>query len=158
MSFFSERLRELRQNAGLSQSDLAKQIKTSKSSVNMYERGEREPGFETMEAIADCFNVDMDYLYGRSEYKSEIKRAFDDLFSSQKPINEDVAFAFYLLHQGINDTSEFERFKKLNPNINTHATEKIHKFYTQYLSLSEESRNELNRYLDFIAQKEKENK
>ena len=27
----------------------------------MYERGEREPGIETLEAIADYFNVDMDY-------------------------------------------------------------------------------------------------
>lgn len=35
----------------------------------MYERGEREPGFETMEAIADLFNVDMDYLYGRTDVK-----------------------------------------------------------------------------------------
>lgn len=35
----------------------------------MYERGEREPGFETMEAIADLFNVDMNYLYGRTDIK-----------------------------------------------------------------------------------------
>lgn len=32
----------------------------------MYENGEREPDFETLEAIADFFNVDMDYLIGRS--------------------------------------------------------------------------------------------
>jgi len=35
----------------------------------MYERGEREPGFETMETIADLFNVDMNYLYGRTDIK-----------------------------------------------------------------------------------------
>ena len=33
----------------------------------MYERGEREPGIETLEAFADCFNVDMDFLLGRSD-------------------------------------------------------------------------------------------
>ena len=32
----------------------------------MYETGSREPDFETCEAIADIFNVDMDYLMGRS--------------------------------------------------------------------------------------------
>ena len=32
----------------------------------MYERGEREPGIQTLEAIADFFNVDMDYLLGKS--------------------------------------------------------------------------------------------
>lgn len=33
----------------------------------MYERGEREPGIETLEKIADHFNVDIDYLLGKSE-------------------------------------------------------------------------------------------
>lgn len=32
----------------------------------MYETGSREPDFETLEAIANIFNVDMDYLMGRS--------------------------------------------------------------------------------------------
>lgn len=73
---FSERLKQLRAEAGLSQSDMGKIIKISKSSVNMYERGEREPGLDTLEAIADHFNVDMDYLLG----KTETRRKYD--FSS----------------------------------------------------------------------------
>ena len=67
MPKFSERLKLLRTNAGLSQMDFAKLIRLSKSSVNMYERGEREPGLETLERIADYFNVDMDYLLGKSD-------------------------------------------------------------------------------------------
>ena len=69
MATFAERLRSLRQEKGWSQQRLADNLKLSKSSVNMYERGEREPGFETMEAIADLFNVDMNYLYGRTDVK-----------------------------------------------------------------------------------------
>nr|DAQ28912.1 MAG TPA: hypothetical protein [Caudoviricetes sp.] len=38
----------------------------SKSSINMYERGEREPGLELLEVFADFFNVDMNYLMGKS--------------------------------------------------------------------------------------------
>lgn len=68
MSRFSERFRELRVSHNLSQQELANQLGcVSKSSVNMYERGEREPSFETLEAIADYFNVDMDYLLGKSD-------------------------------------------------------------------------------------------
>lgn len=67
MPKFSERLKQLRTDAGLSQMDFAKLIKLSKSSVNMYERGEREPSLETLERIADYFNVDMDYLLGKSD-------------------------------------------------------------------------------------------
>lgn len=68
MASFEERLKLLRTSRELSQMDLAKQLKISKSSINMYERGEREPGIETLETIADFFNVDMDYLIGKSEF------------------------------------------------------------------------------------------
>jgi len=67
MSKFSERLKYLRTSHYLSQLELAKYLKISKSSINMYERGEREPGIETLEKIADHFNVDIDYLLGKSE-------------------------------------------------------------------------------------------
>lgn len=82
MATFAERLKSLRGEKGWSQQRLADELKLSKSSVNMYERGEREPGFETMEAIADLFNVDMDYLYGRADIKIADPIVFS---SSQKP-------------------------------------------------------------------------
>lgn len=69
MSKFSERLRELRNYAKLTQQELSEKIGMSKSSVNMYERGEREPGLETLELIADFFNVDLDYLMGKTNIK-----------------------------------------------------------------------------------------
>ena len=71
MPNFGERLRQLRTAKGLSQMDFAKQIKISKSSVNMYERNEREPSLVTLEVIADYFNVDLDYLLGKSDYTSK---------------------------------------------------------------------------------------
>lgn len=67
MSKFSERFKQLRTEHQLSQQNLADQLGFSKSSVNMYERGEREPGLEAMETIADYFNVDLDFLMGRSD-------------------------------------------------------------------------------------------
>ena len=65
MGLFGSTLRKLRVGTGLSQNELSKFIGISKSSINMYERGEREPNFETLETIADFFNVDTDYLLGR---------------------------------------------------------------------------------------------
>ncbi|WP_158099415.1 LexA family transcriptional regulator [Pseudoflavonifractor sp. An85] len=81
MARFNDRLKLLRRESGLSQQDFANQIGTSKSSVNMYERGEREPGIEMLEAIADYFNVDMDYLLGKSEHRN--KSAWMEKMSSQ---------------------------------------------------------------------------
>ena len=67
MSKFSERFKLLRKERGLSQAALATELGFTKSSVNMYERGDREPGLESLETIADFFNVDMDYLLGKSD-------------------------------------------------------------------------------------------
>ena len=76
MPGFSDRLRSLRVNFGLSQQKLADSIgNVSKSSINMYERGEREPSLETMEAFADFFNVDLDYLYGKSDVPNRSQTA-----------------------------------------------------------------------------------
>lgn len=67
---FADRLRSLRQDNALTQQDIAQVLDVSKSSINMYERGQREPNLELLEAIADYFNVDMDYLIGRSDIKN----------------------------------------------------------------------------------------
>lgn len=88
MSRFSERLRQLRTSRDLSQMDFAKQIKMSKSSINMYERGEREPGLETLERIADYFNVDMDYLLGKSDIANRSQLAFTSIAPNIIPMPE----------------------------------------------------------------------
>lgn len=67
MATFAERLRFLRTEKELTRKALSELTGVSDSSINMYERGEREPGLETLEAFADFFNVDMDYLLGRQE-------------------------------------------------------------------------------------------
>jgi len=61
---FSNVLKKLRLQDNLTQAELADKLKISKSSVSMYENGAREPDFETLELIADFFNVDMNYLLG----------------------------------------------------------------------------------------------
>lgn len=65
MSNFSLRLKELRISKQLTQQKLADLIGVSKSSINMYERGTREPGLELLESLADFFNVDLDYIMGK---------------------------------------------------------------------------------------------
>lgn len=66
MAKFSEIIKLLRIERGITQEQLAALLKVSRSTIGMYETGSREPDFETLEAIADIFNVDMDYLMGRS--------------------------------------------------------------------------------------------
>lgn len=83
---FAERLKALRIKADLSQAELAKIVGSSKSSINMYERGEREPGLEKLEAFADFFNVDMDYLLGKSDVPNKTPLTATVLNQSETPL------------------------------------------------------------------------
>lgn len=60
---FKDVLKELRINRGLTQDDLSKGTGLAKSTISMYENGNREPNFETLELFADFFNVDMNTLF-----------------------------------------------------------------------------------------------
>ena len=71
MGNFQNIFKRLRTSSGLTQVELAEKIGISRSTIGMYETGAREPDFETLEAIADFFNVDIDYLLGRSD-KTEL--------------------------------------------------------------------------------------
>ena len=65
MGNFNDMLKYLRVRDIMSQAELADKLGVSKSTVGMYELGKREPDFETLEAIADLFNVDMNFLLGK---------------------------------------------------------------------------------------------
>ena len=62
---YGKRLIKLRGNR--SQAEVAKAVGIATSTLGMYETGAREPDFETLEKIADFFNVDIDYLLGRTD-------------------------------------------------------------------------------------------
>ena len=73
MSKFHTRLKKLRIDSGYTQDQLAKKLGITKSRLGMYEIGQRNPDFETLELIADFFNVDMNYLLGKSSTTTRIQ-------------------------------------------------------------------------------------
>lgn len=75
MRKFSEIIRELREDR-YTQQELANKLGVSKSTIGMWETDKRLPSKEVYEHIADLFNVDIDYLYGRTDIKR--RRIFDE--------------------------------------------------------------------------------
>ena len=71
---FHETLKTLREEQGLSQQELADGLQIKRSALGNYELGLRFPSPEVMEAIADFFNVDMDFLYGRSDIRNRYQQ------------------------------------------------------------------------------------
>lgn len=67
---FLNRLKQLRLERGLLQSDIAKVIKKSERIVGFYETGERDMNTETLSILADFFNVSIDYLLGKTDIRN----------------------------------------------------------------------------------------
>ncbi len=57
-----EKIRMLREQQGLSQGQLAKQLGISRAYVNLFESGRRMPGTELMLKISNIFGVSVDVL------------------------------------------------------------------------------------------------
>ena len=64
---FSERLLQLRKEANISQAVLAESIDINRSAITHMEKGERAASIEVLCALADYFDVSLDYLVGRSD-------------------------------------------------------------------------------------------
>lgn len=64
------RLKELRIERGLLQSDIAKIIDKSERTVGFYETEERDMGTETLSKLSDFFNVSIDYILGKSDIRN----------------------------------------------------------------------------------------
>lgn len=72
MKEFKDVLRFLRTSHNYTQDELSKKLNVSRSRVSMYERGEREPDIETLELLSDFFNVDMNFLLGKSNFTTSV--------------------------------------------------------------------------------------
>lgn len=69
MAKFCERLKILRKERNLKQREMAEQLGLALSSYQCYEYASRYPDFQGLLALADFFDVSLDYLVGRSDVR-----------------------------------------------------------------------------------------
>lgn len=62
----SSKIKELRESAGYSQSQLAKKLDVTRSSVNAWEMGLSTPTTQYIVALSRLFHVSADYILGLS--------------------------------------------------------------------------------------------
>ena len=67
---FSERLKDLRKQAELTQVEVAEKLGISQPAYASWERGAKKPTQENLVKIAQILNVSVDYLIGNSEEES----------------------------------------------------------------------------------------
>ena len=63
-----ERLKKLRKEGKLTQKDIATFLNISQPAYQQFESGKKKMNLETMEKLADFFNVSTDYLLGKTDF------------------------------------------------------------------------------------------
>lgn len=63
------RLSYLRKSKGKTQEDISKVLGVTRPAYTAYETGKRNPDYDTLEKIADYYDVSIDYLLGRTDDK-----------------------------------------------------------------------------------------
>lgn len=61
---FSSKLKKARQDTGMTQREVAKELKLSKSTIASYETGRTQPDIEMLGILTDFYEVDANWLLG----------------------------------------------------------------------------------------------
>ena len=96
---FSERLKKLRKDAGLTQVDVANKLGISQPAYASWERGIKKPTQENLVKLSKIFYVSVDYLLGNTENKQT------------SDVLEDIELLFRMNSKGLSD-EEKEVFRK----------------------------------------------
>lgn len=96
---FSERLKKLRKEAGLTQVDVAEKLGISQPAYASWERGVKKPTQENLIKLSKILYVSVDYLLGNTESKQT------------SDVLEDIELLFRMNSKGLTE-EEKELFKK----------------------------------------------
>lgn len=69
-TLMSMRIKQLRKEQGLLQSELASELGTTASNISNYENGKIKPPIDKIKAMAEIFNVPIEYLTGDSDSRT----------------------------------------------------------------------------------------
>lgn len=99
MDTFAKRLKVLREERKLSQTELANALGISRGSLSFYENAERTADIEMLNKVSEYFGVTLDYLVGKSDNRTRERAIIGDVTGlSDKSIaflNEAIDELFY---------------------------------------------------------------
>lgn len=80
-AIFKDRLKYLRESNNLTQSELSKILDLTPAAIGLYEQGRRFPDLNTLQRIADYFDVSADYLLCREDtfQANSMKRQLNEI-------------------------------------------------------------------------------
>ena len=124
MKIIGQRLRDLRQNAKLSQARVAAVVGSRQSAVARYESGEAHVPAEMLVTLADYYDISLDYIFGRTdnpqgrlyENKPKVEKAYPEMekfiemcFDPGSPMNERLKATLVQMLSGPEADAETKR-------------------------------------------------
>ncbi|CEP86936.1 helix-turn-helix domain-containing protein [Paraclostridium sordellii] len=88
MSNLSNRLKLLRNEKNVMQKDIANYLNITTSAYGFYEQGKRTPTPEILSALAEYFDVSVDYLIGRVDTKQICNKKPVNINENEKDVEE----------------------------------------------------------------------
>lgn len=82
------RIKNLREEFGMTQQELADKIDGAKSTIAMYEKGDRKPSLEVLVKLSEIFNCSIDYILCKTDIRN---------------IEEDFKFAYHKETEGLSE-------------------------------------------------------
>lgn len=100
---FSQKIKELRERANMTQTELAQEIGVSKSVISAYEKGIRNPSFSVLQELSTVFNVPEAYFLAGSDEEIKIIVDITDLTVQQQDLVQSLVRQFRLSNYKINE-------------------------------------------------------
>lgn len=91
---FSERLKQLRLEKGLTQKEVADLVNVNRVTYTNWEKGNREPSFEKLFLLAEHLGTNIDYLLGKSDNPIKSTTRDEDINFSARYI-KDFLYVIY---------------------------------------------------------------
>lgn len=138
---FSEKLKQLRKNKGITQQALANAIGEKRSIIANYESNNSTPGFEVLNKLSTFFNVPVGYLTGKTnslvnEYSFKTLEDYINILPNQKPlwlkIKNPIKYSSFTGKEvyGANQNSKIIFFNPLD------EKEKNSRIYLEFLNIN----------------------
>lgn len=136
MATFKDRLRELREERGLTLEELSKKVDITQATLSRYENGHRKPDIDIANTLSSFFNVSIDYLYGNTTIKEPYKNYSDDIIKELDESQDKILYTREKIAELKNNIAVMET----NPNLYNAESYKTNKILLKDYEIELENR------------------
>ena len=103
MATMGERIKQLRKENGLTQTELAEKLDVTKGTVSTWETDSRRPGYDKLGQLCDLFDRSMDYVRGLSDIPGHSRITREEAFDLMLGVQEEELTEYALKYARLDE-------------------------------------------------------